>query len=52
MTVHQDFFHYKDGIYRRSRFGNNELKGLHSVRIVGWGEENGDKYWVRRDKLM
>nr|XP_021190827.2 uncharacterized peptidase C1-like protein F26E4.3 [Helicoverpa armigera] len=46
MTVYQDFFHYRDGIYRRSRFGNNELKGLHSVRVVGWGEENGDKYWI------
>ncbi|XP_026728069.1 uncharacterized peptidase C1-like protein F26E4.3 [Trichoplusia ni] len=46
MTVYQDFFHYRDGIYRRTRFGNNELKGLHSVRIVGWGEENGQKYWI------
>lgn len=46
MTVYQDFFHYQDGVYRRSRFGNNELKGLHSVRIVGWGEDNQDKYWI------
>ncbi|CAG9570636.1 unnamed protein product [Danaus chrysippus] len=46
MTVHQDFFHYHDGIYRRSPYGDNTLKGLHSVRIVGWGEDRGDKYWV------
>ncbi|XP_045761925.1 uncharacterized peptidase C1-like protein F26E4.3 [Maniola jurtina] len=46
MTVYQDFFHYRDGIYRRSRHGNNYLKGLHSVRITGWGEDRGDKYWI------
>ncbi|KAJ0171568.1 hypothetical protein K1T71_013118 [Dendrolimus kikuchii] len=46
MTVHQDFFHYRDGIYRRSRYGDNYLMGLHSVRVMGWGEERGDKYWI------
>ncbi|KPJ00735.1 Tubulointerstitial nephritis antigen [Papilio xuthus] len=46
MTVYQDFFHYRDGVYRRSYHGNNELKGFHSVRIIGWGEDRGDRYWV------
>ncbi|XP_022123584.2 tubulointerstitial nephritis antigen-like [Pieris rapae] len=46
MTVYQDFFHYRDGIYRRSRHGDNRMNGLHSVRIIGWGEERGDKYWT------
>ncbi|XP_063833591.1 tubulointerstitial nephritis antigen-like [Ostrinia nubilalis] len=46
MSVYQDFFHYQDGIYRRSMHGNNQLKGLHSVRIVGWGENRGEKYWI------
>lgn len=46
LTVHQDFFHYRDGIYRRSHFGDNKLQGLHAVRIVGWGEDQGDKYWI------
>lgn len=46
MTVYQDFFHYHDGIYRHTRHGDNMLHGQHSVRIVGWGEEHGDKYWV------
>ncbi|CAH0403075.1 unnamed protein product [Chilo suppressalis] len=46
MTVYQDFFHYRDGVYRRSGFGNNQLQGLHSVRIIGWGEERGEKYWL------
>ncbi|XP_023937157.1 uncharacterized peptidase C1-like protein F26E4.3 [Bicyclus anynana] len=45
MTVYQDFFHYRDGIYRRSRYGNEHMSGLHSVRIIGWGEDRGDKYW-------
>ncbi|KAI8432915.1 hypothetical protein MSG28_013825 [Choristoneura fumiferana] len=45
MTVYHDFFHYRDGIYRRSRYGDNQLQGLHSVRIVGWGEDHRDKYW-------
>ncbi|KPJ21130.1 Cathepsin B-like cysteine proteinase 4 [Papilio machaon] len=46
MTVYQDFFHYRDGVYRRSYHGNNELKGFHSVRIIGWGEDRGDRYWL------
>ncbi|CAB3254975.1 unnamed protein product [Arctia plantaginis] len=46
MTVYQDFFHYSGGIYRHSMFGDQQMKGYHSVRIVGWGEQNGDKYWL------
>lgn len=46
MEVYQDFFHYRDGIYRRTPYGNTQMKGYHSVRIVGWGEERGDKYWI------
>ncbi|XP_026750376.2 uncharacterized peptidase C1-like protein F26E4.3 isoform X1 [Galleria mellonella] len=46
MTVYQDFFHYRDGVYRHTRYGDNQLQGLHSVRIVGWGENRGDKYWI------
>ncbi|XP_026318251.1 uncharacterized peptidase C1-like protein F26E4.3 [Hyposmocoma kahamanoa] len=46
MTVYQDFFHYRDGIYRRSNFGDNTMSGLHSVKIIGWGVERGQKYWL------
>ncbi|CAH2097853.1 unnamed protein product [Euphydryas editha] len=46
MEVYQDFFHYRDGVYRRTPYGNTQMKGYHSVRVVGWGEERGDKYWI------
>lgn len=46
MMVYQDFFHYRDGIYRLSPYGNKDMKGYHSVRIIGWGEEAGQKYWT------
>ncbi|KAJ2940882.1 hypothetical protein O0L34_g10143 [Tuta absoluta] len=46
MTVYQDFFHYKSGVYHHTPFGNEAAKGLHSVRIIGWGEERGEKYWI------
>ncbi|KAJ2940884.1 hypothetical protein O0L34_g10144 [Tuta absoluta] len=46
MHVYQDFFHYKDGIYRHTKYGNQHEMGLHSVKIIGWGEERGDRYWI------
>lgn len=46
MTVHQDFFHYRDGVYKHLRAGDQRISGLHSVRVVGWGEDRGEKYWV------
>jgi Papain family cysteine protease len=50
MWVYPDFFTYRDGIYRHSRYGNQQVKGFHSVRLVGWGEEDDGyqktKYWV------
>lgn len=50
MWVYQDFFSYKSGIYRHSSHGDNRLRGFHSVKLVGWGEErfgyDMTKYWV------
>lgn len=42
MEVTRDLFSYKEGVYRRLEA---EVVGHLAVRIVGWGEEAGVKYW-------
>jgi cathepsin B len=42
MDVYSDFENYVSGIYHHV-IGKN--LGGHAVRVVGWGEENGTKYW-------
>lgn len=50
MRVYRDFFSYRSGIYKRSVANRGDLSGFHSVRLVGWGEEQSGysttKYWV------
>ncbi|KIH67674.1 papain family cysteine protease [Ancylostoma duodenale] len=41
--VYEDFIHYKKGIYVQ-KWG--QQTGSHAVRIIGWGEEGGLKYWL------
>jgi len=41
-TVYMDFANYVSGIYHHVSGG---MEGGHAVRIVGWGEEAGAKYW-------
>ena len=41
-TVYDDFENYDEGIYQHLTGGN---AGGHAVKIVGWGVENGVKYW-------
>ena len=43
-TVFDDFPTYKSGVYRMTP-GSSALGG-HAIKIMGWGEENGDKYWL------
>ena len=43
-TVYSDFPTYKSGVYKRTR-GATALGG-HAVKIIGWGVENGTKYWL------
>ena len=41
--VYEDFLHYKSGIYVHI---SGDLLGGHAIRILGWGEEEGVKYWL------
>lgn len=41
-SVYADFENYASGIYHHV---SGEMLGGHAVRIVGWGSENGVKYW-------
>jgi len=40
--VYEDFMDYKTGIYE-NLYG--QRLGGHAVRLLGWGEENGKKFW-------
>ena len=42
-SVFEDFHEYASGIYQHV-YG--KAKGGHAVKIIGWGEENGIKYWI------
>lgn len=54
MYVYRDFFLYKSGIYRcPENITDDDLRGdlikqraFHAVRLVGWGEEDGEKFWT------
>jgi len=41
-TVYADFEDYDGGIYHHV---TGKSVGGHAVKVVGWGEENGEKYW-------
>jgi len=41
-TVYSDFENYASGIYHHVSGG---MAGGHAVKLVGWGVENGVKYW-------
>ncbi len=38
-----DFKDYQTGIYTLS---SSSFRGTHSIKIIGWGLENGIKYWI------
>ncbi|KAF4664983.1 hypothetical protein FOL47_004851 [Perkinsus chesapeaki] len=43
MKVYEDFTTYKSGVYKHV---TGALLGGHSMKIIGWGNENGEEYWL------
>jgi cathepsin B len=41
--VYADFMSYSSGIYHHTTGG---FEGGHAVKIIGYGEEDGEKYWI------
>lgn len=41
--VYDDFLHYKSGVYKHI---TGEMQAGHAIKILGWGVENGTKYWL------
>jgi hypothetical protein len=49
--VNPDFFMYKSGVYESVFENTNDFQTeYHSVKILGWGVENGVSYWVYKQK--
>lgn len=42
-TVYEDFVSYKEGVYQHV---SGKALGGHAIRILGWGVEEGTKYWL------
>ena len=45
-AVYSDFKEYKSGIYYQT---SKDLLGLHDVKLLGWGVENGINYWIAQN---
>jgi len=42
-TVYADFPQYKSGVYKHT---TGSALGGHAIKILGYGTEGGDKYWL------
>eukprot|EP01006_Ploeotia_vitrea_P063314 TRINITY_DN85301_c0_g1_i1.p1 TRINITY_DN85301_c0_g1~~TRINITY_DN85301_c0_g1_i1.p1 ORF type:complete len:324 (-),score=58.85 TRINITY_DN85301_c0_g1_i1:113-1063(-) len=42
-SVYEDFIHYKSGVYKHT---SGRLLGGHAVKLIGWGTEGGQAYWL------
>lgn len=41
--VYEDFINYKSGVYKHT---TGKYLGGHAIKMIGWGVENGVKYWI------
>jgi len=41
--VYEDFVQYSSGVYKHT---SGSLLGGHAVKMIGWGVENGEPYWL------
>jgi len=44
--VYEDFMHYKSGVYA---YTHGKKLGGHAVKIIGWGVEAGNEYWIAQN---
>jgi cathepsin B len=44
-TVYPDFYDYESGVYRVAADPGTGL-GMHATKLIGWGVEDGDPYWI------
>jgi len=42
-TVYEDFLTYDGGVYRHT---TGAAHGGHAIKVIGWGTEDGDDYWL------
>lgn len=42
-SVYEDFITYRSGVYKHT---TGQMLGGHAVKILGWGVENGQDYWL------
>jgi cathepsin B len=42
-SVYEDFVSYKSGVYQHT---SGSYLGGHAVKFIGWGVDNGVKYWI------
>lgn len=43
--VYSDFMKYKSGVYHKA-WWHIIPEGGHAVKMIGWGEDNGEAYWL------